>query len=68
MPEIGIQMNGGPISLWMDCAHDDLPRTTREVLRDPVVRALLVGRQYERAEWVQPGVINLVTRHLSKTA
>jgi hypothetical protein len=65
MSEIGVQMNGGPISLWMECAERDPLRVTLHALRDPVVRALLVGREYERAEWAPPGVLNLITRRLS---
>ena len=65
MPEIGVQLNGGPISLWMVCVHADPLRATLEVLRDPVVRALLVGRDYERAEWSKPDLLNLVTRRVA---
>ena len=64
--EIGVRMNGGPISLWMQCDDDDPLRATLHALRDPVVQALLVGREYERAEWSEPRVLNLIAKRISR--
>lgn len=68
MPEIGVRVNGGPISVWVDCTPEDAQRALLEALRDPVVRALLVGREYERAEWSPPHILNVITRPASKAS
>lgn len=68
MPEIGVRVNGGPISLWVNCAPEDPQSALLEALRDPVVRALLVGRECERAEWLPPHVLNVITKHASKAS
>ena len=68
MREIGIKVNGGPIAVWMNCDEDDSLRTILHALRDPVVRALLVGREYDRAEWSQPLVLNLITKRTAKAS
>lgn len=39
MPEIGVRVNGGPISLWVDCAPEDPQSALLETLRDPVHHA-----------------------------
>ena len=61
MTEIGVRLDGGQIEVWMHCDRDDALGASSDELRDPVVRALLVGRAYMRAEWLEPHVLNLVT-------